>query len=90
MIENYKLKLKVLTPVHIGSGETIGKSEYVINGGRAYILDTYKLFKGLTQLGALNKYEDSVMKMKDISLYSFFQTNNISRSNIQRLGRVLL
>lgn len=80
MIENYKLKLKVLTPVHIGSGETIGKSEYVINGGRAYILDTYKLFKGLTQCGALKKYEDSVMKIKGFSLNSFFQTNNIPSS----------
>lgn len=80
MIENYKLKLKVLTPVHIGSGETIGKSEYVINGGRAYILDTYRLFKGLTQCGALKKYEDSVMKMKGFSMNSFFQTNNIPSS----------
>lgn len=79
MTENYKLKLKVLTPVHIGSGETIGKNEYVIDQNRVYIFDMYKLFKGLTKLNALEKYENAVMSMKQFKLYDFFKTNNIKR-----------
>lgn len=80
MTENYKLKLKVLTPVHIGSGETIGKNEYVIDGNRVYILDMYKLFKGLTKLNALSKYENAVMSMNRFNLYKFFMDNNITKN----------
>ena len=80
MTENYKLKLKVLTPVHIGSGETIGKNEYVIDQNRVYIFDMYKLFQGLTKLNALKKYENAVMSMSKFNLYKFFMDNNITKN----------
>jgi len=63
MILNYNVKLEVLGPLFIGSGERIEKSEYIYDkvGSRIYIMDKLKMFKGLREIGYLKKYEKEVM-----------------------------
>jgi len=63
MILNYNVKLEVLGPLFIGSGEKIEKSEYIYDkvGNRIYVMDKLKMFKGLRERNFLEKYEGEVM-----------------------------
>ena len=51
IIETYKITARTLSPVHIGSGEKIGKKEYWYNKkkGQVGILDMQAFYKGLTE-----------------------------------------
>ncbi|KUO42847.1 MAG: hypothetical protein APU95_02980 [Hadesarchaea archaeon YNP_N21] len=46
-----RCRLKVITPLHIGSGLRIPRSGYVINGGRFHRVDLERLFEGLEERG---------------------------------------
>lgn len=41
---SFSVRLKILTPVHIGSGETIGRLDYFIEAGKFYRVDIDGLF----------------------------------------------
>jgi CRISPR-associated RAMP protein, csm5 family len=56
---NYELKIKILTPVYIGSGYTVGKREYIHDKSKNLVsfLDLDKLFKGILENGLYSEYE---------------------------------
>ena len=56
---NYELKIKILTPVYIGSGYTVGKREYIHDKSKNLVsfLDLEKLFKGILDNGLYSEYE---------------------------------
>jgi CRISPR-associated protein Csm5 len=78
-VRHYKMKLKTLSPVHIGSGETIGKTEAIIDSVKktVYIPDTVKLFGGLTELGLAEEYEIRIMGGTGFDLLKFLQNNRV-------------
>lgn len=49
-IEKYKLEFKTLSPINIGSGETLSRFEYVIEGAEIIIIDTNKFMEKLKSL----------------------------------------
>lgn len=79
---HYKMKLKTLSPVHIGSGETISKTEAMIDSlkNTVYIPDTNKLFCGLIQLGLAEKYEESIINGTGFDLMEFLKLNKVPQS----------
>ena len=78
-LKHYKMKLMTLSPVHIGSGETIGKTEAMIDSVKktVYIPDTVKLFRGLTELGLAEEYEKSIMSGTGFDLLRFLQIKKV-------------
>ena len=79
MLKCYKVKIKTLAPVHIGSGQEIQKSEYVQDRkeNRIYVMDTYKMFIGLERLHLVDKYEQFVLGSQRPVLFNFVKENNI-------------
>ena len=50
--KNYKIKLKPISPIHIGTGEAYEPMNYVIDKGAddryyMYVFDEFKFFKNL-------------------------------------------
>lgn len=80
MLKCYKVKLKTLAPVHIGSGQDIQKSEYVYdrNTGTLYVLDTYKLFEGLKKRGLLDSFEEFMLRSPEATMTEFVEKKGIN------------
>lgn len=57
------IKLKAVTPVFIGSGQELKKTEYILDRaeGKAYILDVEKFFRYLLQKNLQKSYEDFIL-----------------------------
>lgn len=86
-IKHYDVKIEVLGPLFIGSGQELKRSEFIHNrkNNRIYVMDVFKLFNGLTKLGLLKKYENYVYNNGIKSnLYNFFKENNISDKEYTR------
>ena len=64
---NYELKIKILTPVYIGSGYTVGKREYIHDKSKNLVsfLDLEKLFKGILENGLYSEYEKRKTENKE-------------------------
>ncbi len=79
MLKGYKVKIETLGPVHIGSGQEIQKSEYIQDrrDDRIYVMDTYKMFKGLQRLHLAERYERFVLESQRPVLYNFIRDNAI-------------
>lgn len=89
----YKLKLKVLSPVHIGSGEQIGKREYVYNRNKQQIciFDSKKMFSSLLSKGLANKYESYLISNpKGVTLEMFLNQNGIVESDYMKWVKYFL
>mgnify|MGYP001492328249 FL=1 len=58
-LKRYKIVVETQSPIYIGSGDSIGKKEYVFHefNNKVLIPDLSKLFKGLGDLNLLNEYE---------------------------------
>lgn len=80
--QHYKVTLTAKSPVFIGDGSTIGKSEYIFDksGRQIIVFNRDKLLGGLQRLGYLRLYCDSVLQGKT-NLMFFFEKNNI-RPNV--------
>ena len=84
---NYELTLETIGPLYVGSGETIGKSEYVIFGNKVYIFDMKKMFSGITKYHLENKYSQSVLNEKNFNLSYFFRSNNIAPETYKKWAK---
>ncbi len=82
MKQNYKVILTTLSPVFIGSGNSIDKSEYLYDkiNKQVVIFKRKDLLTGLEQMDLLDKYCDAVLTSK-FSLEKFFYDNNVKRYN---------
>ena len=77
-IRDYIFEIKTLSPVFIGSGESIGKKEYLYDRPRntVKIPDMKKLYNGLLKLNKLKVYENYLLR-ENKDLFFFFKDNNI-------------
>ena len=81
---NYELKIKILTPVYIGSGYTVGKREYIHDKSKNLVsfLDLEKLFKGILENGLYSEYEkyfiaDNKNREMNVELKQFLERAGI-------------
>lgn len=78
MKQNYKVTLTTLSPVFIGDGNTIEKSEYLYDkiNEQIIVFNRNKLLTGLMQINLLEQYCAAALKPK-FDLYNFFKNNNV-------------
>lgn len=81
---NYELKIKILTPVYIGGGYTVGKREYIHDKSKNLVsfLDLEKLFKGILDNGLYSEYEkyftaDNKNREMNVELKQFLERAGI-------------
>jgi CRISPR-associated protein Csm5 len=77
-LKTYKITVKTLAPVFIGSGTSIPKKEYVFDRRtrKVYIPDQAKMLSGFQKLKLLDKYYNYLLyEDKDLGL--FFKENLI-------------
>jgi len=81
-----KLKLKTLSPLHIGNGKNVTPIEYVINNGMYYKINQNKYF----EIG-YKKYPDFPQKYSDwlIEVTSKIEELNEERSKLKRNNQYL-
>jgi len=86
----YKLTLETLSPVHIGSGDSIGKMEFVNSkkDKRVYVIDQAKLFKYLNKYALLNSYESLLNTYsKNASLDALIIDHNIDYRKVKKWAK---
>ena len=88
---NYELKIKILTPVYIGSGYTVGKREYIHDKSknRVSFLDLDKLFKGILDSGLYSEYEkyftaDNKNREMNVELKQFLEDVGIGEDKYSK------
>lgn len=82
--KSYKMKLTTLSPVFIGSGESLNPGQYVFNqeDNSAKVLDEVKFSSFLAKNHLIDEYADALINFGDkINLYKWLKENRIS-SNI--------
>ncbi len=80
----YKIKLTTASPVHIGSGKTLNKKEYIYNYNekRVYIPDEIKMLNYFKGKNLLKQFENYLLN--DFSDFSAWLKNNgISKAEYQ-------
>jgi CRISPR-associated protein Csm5 len=62
-LKSYDIRLETLGPVHIGSGNKIGKKEYILDkkSNTVYVPDMYKLYEGLRSMKLTKSFEDFIV-----------------------------
>ncbi|MDY5496681.1 MAG: type III-A CRISPR-associated RAMP protein Csm5 [Anaerobutyricum sp.] len=83
-LKEYILEIKVLAPVFIGSGKTIGKKEYLYDrrANKVTLFNMKKLYQGLNRLRLLPNYEKFLMSDRG-DLFNFFKDYNITRKEYE-------
>ena len=88
---NYELKIKILTPVYIGSGYTVGKREYIHDKSKNLVsfLDLDKLFKGILENGLYSEYEkyftaDNKSREFNVELKQFLERAGIGEDKYSK------
>lgn len=83
--QHYKVTLTTKSPVFIGDGKTIGKSEYIYDSesDSVIVFDRNRMFSGLQKLGFLDKYCEAFLSGKT-DFEAFLKSNNISSDEYMR------
>lgn len=84
-LKTYKIIINTLSPLFIGSGESIGKKEYVFHkfNNKVLIPDLHKLYKGLKELNLLREYEKYLLH-DGRDLFAWFRANNVDNKDYQQ------
>ena len=82
---SYDVTLTVQAPLFIGSGEKIGKKEYIYlpRENKVIMLDINKLADFLVRKGLLLKYEKFLLDTQQKNIANFFYDNNIKPQEYQ-------
>lgn len=84
--KNYKIILKTNAPLHIGSGKSIGKKEYILTGNeQAKIINLEKLAMLIAKKKLFSKYEYYMCEDKFSALGEWLTKNGISKSEIDSI-----
>lgn len=80
-LKNYTIELTTLAPVFIGSGEQLGKKEYIYDKHekKAWVFDRKTLYKHILEENLSDAYENYILG-KNGDLYIWMKENNISKS----------
>lgn len=62
-VQFYKMKLKILSPTFIGSGETYNRCDYIKDEGKIYIINQEKWIEYLLEKNLLEKFTKYLEKM---------------------------
>ena len=84
-LKHYNLRITALSPIHVGSGQTIGKKEYIQIGGPkkpVIIPDMNKMFLTLRTLRREKAYEDFMLNEKVLGLGQWLLNQRITESTI--------
>lgn len=81
-----------ITPVHIGSGEKLGKTEYMYDPRRQQvsIIDSSKFNQLLLRKGKLDEFAKAIYIPKGFNLYVWLKNNNFSVNEIASISKRLL
>lgn len=85
-LNNYIFRITALSPIHIGSGESIGKKEYIYNSndGTVIIPDLKKMFESISKKGKENEYIKYMSNNKGYPLGNFLKENGFSFSDYEK------
>ena len=77
-----RVKVKVITPVHIGSGQSISPSGYFIDREKGYL--NFLNLDSLFQDSAFNRYREEFIKKAAIARYigEIIQDHNLLKKHI--------
>jgi CRISPR-associated protein Csm5 len=86
-LKQYRLKIRTLSPVFIGSGKRLTKKEYLYIPRTQEIIfvDTRKLFDLLESKQLSGAYEDFIMGGQK-NLYDWLQTQHLTQREIRSIG----
>lgn len=88
---SYRVEMKAVGPVFIGSGKEISKKEYVfLNNKKAAILDIQKLYSGLKKRGKSGAFEEYLLYNNRNNLADWLRRQNIMLSDIRPFIRYSL
>ncbi|MCL2217993.1 MAG: type III-A CRISPR-associated RAMP protein Csm5 [Defluviitaleaceae bacterium] len=78
-LKQYRMTLKTMSPIHIGSGETIGKREYIYDKREqnVYFPDLHKIINALKKHSLLGEYEKFLLG-KPGDLFRFLTDNRVN------------
>lgn len=78
-----------ITPVHIGSGEKLGKTEYIYDPRRQQvsIIDSGKFNQLLLKKGKLDEFAEAIYFPKGFNLYVWLKNNNFSAHEIASISK---
>ena len=90
-LKSYEISMQTSTPVFIGSGDKIGKKEYVYERfeNRVLIPDIEKMFQFLRKKRLLGAYEDYLVNGRQ-DLFFFFKDQNITKKEYKTWMKVSL
>lgn len=88
-LQHYNMKISVLSPVHIGSGEKIGKKEYIYlpRTHRVIIPDMEKMYAGLRKTHSEKEYVDYMLKDGRYGLEVWLKQNGYKEKDFQAWAR---
>ena len=73
-MKNYKIKLQMLSPVHIGSGEEVAPFEYIVKGDYFYRLNLHSFLPNLP-LNLRSRFDSAVNSGNIVSIRNFILEN---------------
>lgn len=81
-----KLKLETLSPVFIGSGESLTKKEYIYDRKTKmiYMLDLGKFIGFLAERSLLKAYERYLLQPRNNDLYFFLYENKVEKKDYEK------
>ncbi|MHD0396720.1 type III-A CRISPR-associated RAMP protein Csm5 [Staphylococcus simulans] len=83
-LKTYKIKLTAIGPIHIGSGQTIRKQEYIYDDyqSKVYFIDGLKMTKFLKAKHLLNKFLSYIgQNAHRANLMYFLKNNNVKKED---------
>ena len=90
-LQRYEIRLQTLGPVHIGSGERLRKSEWIMewSDNTAIIVDFYKFFELLEEKKLLAEYESFATRAGG-NLLRWMKEHDISRKERYEIAKYTL
>lgn len=91
-LKQYRISLELIGPVHIGSGKSLRKSQWIINREKneAVILDSRKLMELLEKRNLLDRFVEYNFQAKSIPLGLWLRENNVSNRDILSIAAYTL
>lgn len=84
-LKTYQIRLHTASPVHVGTGKTLGKKEYIFLYQRKKVLipDVNKLYQGLERKGLGTKFTQYLLSDDWIDLGKWLRNNQIFPQDYQ-------
>lgn len=85
-LKHYKMKLKTLAPLYIGSGKEVTKKQYIFANNKIYVIDVPKFLKFIADKNLTDKYMTFCkMMIRELNLRIFLKNTAYEIMMILRL-----